>query len=407
MLGLVAILINQGVGHGHIRLLLRSRNRSSRITRDLAILELQAVRKTLNLEGAFLNLEALRQRTKTLWLYFLLVILANNTVLQRRIRHHNLRDDLFQLLLCNPRLLGLLDTLRGVFLIRVLPNRVTVFIGDANVLLYHDLNLTGYGHFSSARLGWNTSDLAGLRVDLKAIWQLVGGVLRLRILSEVIRQVAKQVRNIVVRVFFPCGAKWQLLWNDSGKRVRNLPAVRHLLRNRINADNRRCVDGGFLQVFGRLEITGRQHTLLVTLDDALLTFELGLITSRIGCVPTNRVIRIRHQTRSLRGHLRPSTTLIVIRVVLRDIKDRLCRHQRELQAVHVRTRDNSAGISVVLEHVHRERRILHITTLDTWVDVHVIRIDVTTLPNSETSEGAVTAASVHFVLRRYLAELVF
>ena len=407
VLGLVAITINQNVLHCHIRLLLRSLNSLLRRASDLAVFELQALRKTFDRNRAFLHLKALRQRTEALRLYFLLVRLTNSASLQRRIRDHNLCDDTLLLLLRHSGLLSLLNKLGRICLVRVFIHWLTVFIGDTNVLVHHDLNLTGYGHLSGTRLSWSTRDLAGRLINLQALRQPLGRVLRSCAFRLVVWRLSKQRSDVFSLVVVIPRTQWQWCRNNSGKRVRDLPTIRRLTRCRIHTDHSSRVDSSFLQVFRSLEITRLQGALVIALELAHLILELNLIALRISCVPTDRVVRIRHQASRLRGHLRTCTTLVVRRVILRNIEDWLRRHQRELQAVHIRARHHSARITVVLEHVHRERRILHIPTLNTRVDVHVIRINVTTLTNSKTSKRAVTATAVHLELRRYRAELFF
>ena len=333
--GLVAVLINQGVSHGHIRLLFRSLNLLGRRTSDLAVLVLQTGRKTLNLDGVLLQLEALRQLVKTFRLDFLLVRLTDETVGQLGVRHRDLGDYALVLLLSNLLRFGLFDTLFRIFLVRVLVDRITLLIKHRNILFNLDLNLTGYGHFGGTRLGWGAGDLAGLGVNFETIRQIIGRVGRL---SPLIQLLLEQRRYVVVWVLFTRGAQRQLLRHNRSKGVCNLPPVRRLLRHRINADYSSGVNRGLLQIFRSLEITRRQRTLVVTLDDAhrILKLFLSAILSR--GVPADCIISIRHQTSSLGGHLRARTTLIVVRVVLRNIKDGLRRHQREANTAHVVTR---------------------------------------------------------------------
>ena len=378
MRGLVAILINQDVLHSHVRLLLRSLNSLLRRTNNLAVLELQAGRKTLNRDGILLDLKALRQSIETFRLDILGVIFTNNTISQRRIRHHNLGNNLPLTRLLHLLLRGLLDTLI-LRCIRILVLRITLSIDLRNPLLDLNINRAGHNNLSGTSLRRRTSDLAGLVVNFEALRQLVSRVLRLSALSLLLRQITKQGSNIIGRVRIVTRAQRQRLRHNSGKRVRDFPLIRRLLLHRVIINDGSSVDRGLLQVLRSLEITRRDNTLVITLGDAHRILDLSLLTVRTSCVPTDCVIRIRHQTSSLGGHLGARTTLIVIRVVLRNIEDGLCRHQRELQTVHVRTRKHRPLIPVVLEHVHRERRVLHITTLNTRIDVHVISVDVTSL----------------------------
>ena len=329
MLGPVAITINQNVLHSHVRLLLRSLNLGSRRTSDLAVLKLQTSRKTVNRDGILLQLKALRQSIETFRFDILGVIFTNNTINQRRIRHHNLGHDLLLTRLRHLLLRGLLDALI-LRCIRILVHRITLSIDLRHPLLDLNINRAGHNNLSGTSLGRRTSDLAGLGVNFKAIRQLVSRVLRRSTRNDVVRQLLKQRSNIIGRVLIVTRAQRQRLRNDSGKRVRNLPTIRRLLRHRIHIHHSSGVDRGLLQILRRLEITRRDNTLVIALSDAHRILDLSLLTVRTSCIPTDRVIRIRHQPSSLRGHLRPGTTLIVIRVVLRNIKDRLCRHQREL-----------------------------------------------------------------------------
>ena len=395
MLSLGAVLINQDVLHSHVRLLLRSLNSLLRRTSDLAVRELQASRKILNRDGILLQLKALRQCTKAFRLDFLGVLLTNNTISQRRIGYHNLGNNLLLLLLRNSRLLSLLNKLGRIFLIRILIHRIAIFIGDTNRLFNHDLNLTGHSHLSDTSRSRSTSDLAGGLINLQALRQLVSRVLRGSALLHVVRQVLEQRRNIIGRVRIVLRTQRQLLRHNSSKGVGDLPTIIRLTRSRINTDHSSGIDRGFLQILRRLEITRRDNTLVITLKLAHRVGKLFLLTVRTRSKPTDCVIRIRDQTSSLGGHLRARTTLIVIRVVLRNIEDRLRSHQRELQAVHVRTCKHRPLIPVVLEHIHRERRILHITTLNARVDVHVIGVDVTTLRrvNRTTRKRTITRST--------------
>ena len=378
MLGLVAITINQNVLHCHIRLLLRSLNLLGRCTSDLAVLVLQTSRKTLNRNGVLLQLKALWQLVKAFRLDFLGVILTNEAISQRRIRYHNLGNNLFLTRLSHLLLRDLFNT---IFLrrIRILVHRIALSIDLRNPLFDLNINRAGYGHLSGTSLGRGTRDFARLRINLQPRRQPLSSVFRLSPLSDVVRQIIEQWRNLISRVLVILRTQRQLLRHHSSERVCHLPTIRRLTRRRINNNHSCCKDRGLLQILRRLEITRRQHTLIVTLDDADRVLDLFLVTICISCVPTNRIIRIRDQTSSLGGHLRTRTTLIVIRVVLRNIKDRLSINQRELQRSHIRTREHITQILIVLEHVHGERRELNITTLNLRVDVHVVNVDVTGL----------------------------
>ena len=387
MLGLVAITINQNVLHSHVRLLLRSLNLGSRRTSDLAVLEIQTGRKTLNRDGILLDLKALRQSIETFRLDILGVIFTNNTISQRRIRHHNLGNNLPLTRLLHLLLRGLLDTLI-LRCIRILVHRITLSIDLRNPLLDLNINRAGHNNLSGTSLRRRTSDLAGLVVNFEALRQLVSRVLRLSALSLLLRQITKQGSNIIGRVRIVTRAQRQRLRHNSGKRVRDFPLIRRLLLHRVIINDGSSVDRGLLQVLRSLEITRRDNTLVIALSDAHRILDLSLLTVRTSCVPTDCVIRIRHQPSSLGGHLGTGTTLIVIRVVLRNIEDRLRGHQRELQTVHVHACKHRSLVPVVLEHVHRERRILHITTLNLRVDVHVIRINVTNIRQRRTIKRA-------------------
>ena len=395
MLSLVAVLINQRVLHSHVRLLFRSLNLLGRRTSDLAVLVLQTGRKTLNLDGVLLQLEALRQLVKTFRLDFLGVLLTNNTISQRSIRHHNLGNNLLLLRLRNRRLLSLLNELGRIFLIRILIHRIAILIGDTNRLFNHDLNLTGHSHLSGTSLGRSTGDLSGCLINLQTFRQALCRVLRGSAFGQVLRCILEQRRNLIGRVRIVLRAQRKLLRYNSGERIRDLPTIIRLTRSRINTDHSSGIDRGFLQILRRLEITRRDNTLVITLKLAHRVGKLFLLTVRTSSKPTDRIIRIRDQTSSLGGHLGARTTLIVVRVVLRDVEDRLRSHQRELQAVHVRTCKHRPLIPVVLEHVHRERRILHITTLNARVDVHVVGVDVTTLRrvNRTTRKRTITRST--------------
>ena len=228
VLGLVAITINQNVLHCHIRLLLRSLNSLLRRTSDLAVFKLQARWKTINRNRALLQLETLRQRTEALRLHILGVLLTNSASLQRRIRDHNLCDDTLLLLLRHSGLLSLLDTLRWVFLVRILVDRVSILIGDTNILINHDLNLTGHSHLSGTRLSWSTRDLAGCLINRQTLRQALRRVLRRSTFSEIFRQLLKQRCYFVGNVLVIPRTQWQWCRNNSGKRVRDLPTIRRL-----------------------------------------------------------------------------------------------------------------------------------------------------------------------------------
>ena len=303
MLSLFAIPVNQHVLHRHVRLLLRSLNRRRRGAGDCAILELQTGRKTLNRDGVLLDFKALRKRTEAFRLHFLGVLRTSRTSCKRGIRYHNLGNNLLLARLGNRLFLSLLDALFRILLVRIFVDRVAILINDRHVLLNHNINRTGHSHLSGTSLGWGTRDCAGLRVNLEALRQPLSRILRRSPLSDIFRQLLEQRRYLIGRVRIVTRAQRKLLRNDSGKRVRHLPTIRRLLRHRIHIHHSSGVDRGLLQVFGSLEITRRQHTLLVTLDDAHLILELNLIARRIGCVPADRIIRIRNQTSSLRRHL--------------------------------------------------------------------------------------------------------
>ena len=319
MFSLVTVLIHQRVGHGNVWILLRSLNLLGRRTSDLAVLELQTGRKTLilNCDGILLQLEALRQRTKALRLDFLGVLFTNETISQRRIRYHNLGNNLFLTRLSHRLLRDLFNT---IFLRRI---RIALSIDLRNPLLDLNINRAGHGHLSGTSLSRSTGDLTGLGINFKAFRQTLSSVFRLSPLSDVVRQIIEQWRNLISRVLVKLRTQRQLLRHHSGKRVCHLPTIRRLARCRIHIHHSGGVDRGLLQIFRRLEITRRQHTLIVTLDDADRVLDLFLVTLCISCVPTDCIIRIRHQPSSLGSHLGTGTTLIVIRVVLRNIKNRL------------------------------------------------------------------------------------
>ena len=330
MPGLGAILINQRVLHSHVRLLLRSLNRSSRGTSDLTVFELQTFRKTFDRNRAFLHFKALRQRTKAFRLHILGVLRTNSASSQRRIRDHNLGNNTLLLLLRNRGLLSLLNKLGRIFLIRVLVDRITVFISDTNQLLNHDFNLTGHSHLRSTGSSRSTRDLAGCFINRQTLRQSLGGILRRSTLNLVGRRILKQRSNLISGVLVVPRTQWQLLRHNRSKGVCDLPTIHRFTRRRINTDHSSRVNRGFLQVLRSLEITRLQRALVIALELAHLVLELNLVTLSIGGEPTDRIIRIRHQPGRLRGHLRTRTTLIVVGVVLRNIKERLRRHQREL-----------------------------------------------------------------------------
>ena len=387
MFSLVTVLIHQRVGHGNVWILLRSRSFSRWSTGDLAALELQTFRKSLNRDGVFLQLKALRQSIETFRLDILGIFHTNDTISKRSIRHHNLGNDLFLTRLSHRLLRDLFNT---IFLrcIRILVHRIALSVDFRNPLFDLNINRAGYGYLSGTSLGRGTRDFARLRINLQTRRQTLSSVLRLGTLNDVVRQIIEQWRNLISRVLVILRTQRQLLRHHSGKRVCHLPTIRRLTRRRININHSCCKDRGLLQILRRLEITRRQHTLVITLDDAHCILKLFLRTVLGRGVPTNRIIRVRHQPSSLRGHLRTRTALIVIRVVLRNIKNRLRINQREANIAHVVTRPRATQVLDVLEHVHRERRQLHIATLDTRVDVHVIGVDVAYVPQRRPVERA-------------------
>ena len=376
MLGLVAVLVHQRVGDGDVRLFLRSVNCLLRRTDDLAVLGLQPLRKALNLDGVLLQLEALRQFVKAFRLHFLLVRLTDNTVGQLGVRHRDLGDYLLLTLLRDGLLLGLLNALFRIFFVRVLVDRVAVVVKHRHFLLHHDLDLAGHDDLGGARGGRLAGDLAGLRVDLQACRQVVSRVGRFSALLHIVRQILEQRRDVVIREVGSHRTQRQRLRNNSGEGVCDLPTIRRLTGSRVNRNQRSGVDGCLLQVFRSLEITRLERTLVIALDLAHRVLDLGLGAVRGGGVPTDCVLRVRQQAGRLRGHLGAGTTLVVVGVVLRNIEDRLCSYQRELQTVHVRASNNGALVAVVHEHVGDERRVLHVATLDVRVDVHVVSVDV-------------------------------
>ena len=130
MLGLVAITINQNVLHCHIRLLLRSLNSLLRRASDLAVFELQALRKTLDCNRTFLHLKALRQWAEALRLHILGVLRTSRTSCKRGIRYHNLGNNLLLTRFGNRLLLSLLDTLFRILLARIFVDRVAILINN-------------------------------------------------------------------------------------------------------------------------------------------------------------------------------------------------------------------------------------------------------------------------------------
>ena len=401
MLSLFAIPVNQHVLHRHVRLLLRSLNRRRRGAGDCAVLELQTGRKTLNRDGVLLDFKALRKRTEAFRLHFLGVLRTSRTSCKRGIRYHNLGNNLLLARLGNRLFLSLLDALFRILLVRIFVDRVAILINDRHVLLNHNINRTGHSHLSGTSLGWGTRDCAGRLINRQAIRQALRRVFRRSTFSDIFRQLLEQRRYLIGRVRIVTRAQRKLLRNNSGKRIRHLPLIRRLLRHRVIVNDGSGVDRGCLQILRRLEITRRDNTLVIALSDAHRILDLSLLTVRTSCVPTDRVIRIRHQPSSLGGHLGTGTTLIVIRVVLRNIKDRLRRHQRELQTSHLVARSHATLIGVILEHVHRERRILHIPTLNTRIDVHVISVDVAALRRvNRTTRKRTIPSSTSLSLKR-------
>ena len=388
MLGLVAVLVHQRVGDGDVRLFLRSVNCLLRRTDDLAVLRLQPLRKALNLDGVLLQLEALRQLVKAFRLHFLLVRLTDNAVGQLGVRHCDLGDHLLLTLLRNELLLGLLNALFRIFFVRVLVDRVAVVVKHRHFLLNHDLDLAGHDDLGGARGGRLAGDLAGLRVDLQACRQVVSRVGRFSALLHVVRQVLEQRRDVVIRELSANRTQRQRLRNNSGEGVSDLPTIRRLTGSRVNRNQRSGVDRCLLQVFRSLEITRLERTLVVALDLAHRVLDLSLSTVRGGGVPTDCVLRVRQQALSLRGYLGARTTLIVVRVVLRNIEIRLCGHQRDVETAQCVSRCADVTLVVeVLEHVDHESRVSDIATLNTWINVHVVIVDVATLGRVDPTTG--------------------
>ena len=266
VLGLVAVLIHQRVGDGDIRLFLRSVNRLLRLAGDCAALELQPFRKALNLDRALLQLEALWQLVKAFRLHFLLVVLADDAVGKLGVRHRDLGDHLLLTLLRNEFLFGLLDALFRICLVRVFVDRFAIVAKHRHILLDHDLNLASHDDLSGTRGGRLAGDLATLRVDLKASWQILRGEHWFSALFHVARQILEQRCDVVIREIGSHRTQRQRLRHNSREGVGDLPSIRRLAGSRVNRDQRSGVDRGLLQVFRSLEVTRLERALVVTLD---------------------------------------------------------------------------------------------------------------------------------------------